>query len=128
MNGLNFSKTLTAILFLIPLVWGSSVIHAQQTTEQFIPIGMSPGISNKYSTIGTITSVDRAAKTFLMQADSGAKTISISPSTRIWLDRSKVSKSNIDGSFEDLEKGRTVEVMPGSKGENVADWVKIGSS
>jgi len=40
----------------------------------------------------------------------GLKTIAISSTTFIWLDRSKVSKSNIDASFGNIEAGKTVEV------------------
>ena len=128
MNGLKIRRILVITLFLMPLFWGSSLTYAQQTTEQFIPIGMSPGISNDVSHMGNITSVDKTAKTFSMQSNNGTQTVTVSSSTRIWLDRSKVNKSNIDASFEDLVKGRMVEVMPGSKGDNVAEWVKIESS
>jgi len=56
----------------------------------------------------------------------GLKTIAISSTTFIWLDRSKVSKSNIDASFGNIEAGKTVEVLPGANAENIA-WVKIES-
>jgi hypothetical protein len=55
------------------------------------------------------------------------ETITISPITRIWLDRSKNKKSNIVASFDDIKIGRDVEVMHGHENENTAIWVKIES-
>jgi hypothetical protein len=114
------------MLFMV-IFGGSSLTYAQQTSEQFIPIGMSPGISNKYSYIGKITAIDATTKTISMQSDKGPRTITISPITRIWLDRSKNKKSNIVASFDDIKIGRDVEVMHGHENENTAIWVKIES-
>jgi hypothetical protein len=127
MRGLNFSKTLLRTMLFMVIFGGSSLTYAQQTSEQFIPIGMSPGISNKYSYIGKITAIDATTKTISMQSDKGPRTITISPITRIWLDRSKNKKSNIVASFDDIKIGRDVEVMHVHENENTAIWVKIES-
>ena len=127
MRGLNFSKTLLRTMLFMVIFGGSSLTYAQQTSEQFIPIGMSPGISNKYSYIGKITAIEATTKTISMQSDKGPRTITISPITRIWLDRSKNKKSNIVASFDDIKIGRDVEVMHGHENENTAIWVKIES-
>jgi hypothetical protein len=127
MRGLNFSKTLLRTMLFMVIFGGSSLTYAQQTSEQFIPIGMSPGISNKYSYIGKITAIDATTKTISMQSDKGPRTITISPITRIWLDRSKNKKSNIVASFDDIKIGDNVEVMHSRENESTDNWVKIES-
>ena len=128
MSGLRLHKILIITLLSNYIFLASSLTSAHEMTEQFIPIGMSPGISNKYSYIGNISGVDRASNTILMRADDSTITISISPSTRIWLDRSKMKKTNIDASFDELEVGRRIEVMHSRKDANTAVWIKIESS
>jgi len=128
MRTLNMTKISTVMLLLTITFWGPSLSYAQQSAEQFIPIGMSPGISNKYSYIGNITVVNRQTNSFVMQTSTGEKEITISPSTRMWLDRSKKKKTNVEASIDDCEAGRTVEVMHSRENENIADWVKIESS
>lgn len=128
MRALNMSKISTVTLLLAITFWGPSLSYAQQSAEQFIPIGMSPGISNKHSYIGNITVVNRQTNSFVMKTSTGEKEITISPSTRMWLDRSKKGKTNIEASIDDCEAGRTVEVMHSRENENIADWVKIEPS
>ncbi len=127
MSNFNLPRVLIAISILMYSIFGSSSIYAQQTTEQYIPIGMSPGISDRYSYIGSISAIDRAMKTFTMQSNRGSKTIKVSDSTLFWLDRSKIKQSNLRASFNDCEVGRRVEVMHNRDNDNVADWVKIES-
>ncbi|MDH3631820.1 MAG: hypothetical protein OER98_11930 [Gammaproteobacteria bacterium] len=128
MRALNMSKISTVTLLLMIAFWGPSLSYAQQTAEQFIPIGMSPGISNKHSYIGSITVVNRQTNSFVMKTSTGEKEITITQSTRMWLDRSKKKKTNIEASIDDCEAGRTVEVMHSRENENIADWVKIEPS
>ena len=125
MNDFKPSKIwLATILFTISLS-GTPVVYGQQTTEQFIPIGQSPGISNKYSYIGSIIAVDRDANTLTVESERGTKKIRVLPKTRIWLDRSKVKRTNITANYSDCEVGRTVEVMYDHDDHDVADWIKI---
>jgi len=128
MRALNMNKISTVTLLLMIIFWGPSLSYAQQSAEQFVPIGMSPGISNKHSYIGNITVVNRQTNSFVMQTSTGEKEITISPSTRMWLDRSKEKKTNIEASLDDCEAGRTVEVMHSPENVNIADWVKIDPS
>lgn len=128
MRTLRMNIISTATLLLTIIFWWSSLSYAQQSTEQFIPIGKSPGISDKYSYIGNITAVNKQTNSFMMQTGNGETEITISPTTRIWLDRSKNKKTNIEASFDDCETGRTVEVMHNRDNKNIADWIKIESS
>jgi len=118
-------KTILGILLAVSLSLSFAVAEAQQTTEKFIPIGMSPGVSGKSSYQGSITAVDSAAKTFSMQTDGDNKIIGVAATTRIWLDRSKSRKSNLDGGFGALETGSTVEVLLDPGDPTKAVWIKI---
>ncbi len=125
MTDFNTSKIWIAMFLLTVSLAATNVVYGQQTTEQYVPIGQSPGISDKYSYIGNIVSVDRDAHTLTVESDRGTKTIRVLPKTRIWLDRSKVKRTNIAASYSDCEVGRTIEVMYDHDDQDVADWIKI---
>ncbi len=127
MNRFDKARTLLSAALLLWAIFASVLAHSQLTTEQFIPIGQSPGISDKHSAIGSIVAVDRAAHTIEVQSNRGRKTFSITPATRIWLDRSKILQSNQLGTYNDCEVGRRIEVMRARDDEAVADWIKIES-
>ena len=113
---------------VVALLWGTSFAHGQKSTEQYIPIGQSPGLSGKYSSIGSIADVNARARTITITIpdSAGPKVVQITDTTRIWLDRSKLKKSNISGKFADLVKGRRVEVMVGYPDRrDVAEWIKV---
>ena len=98
-------------LVLIGLVFGAPSVSAQQSTEQFIPIGESPGISEGFSYIGRVQSLDPANASFTLDSNRGVKTIELTPKTRIWLDRSKLKQTSIRAGFDDIAPGSRVEVM-----------------
>jgi hypothetical protein len=117
---------LSGCAIVVALLWGTSFAHGQKSTEQYIPIGKSPGLSGKYTSIGLLTAVDARARTITVADSAGPKTLKLTDTTRIWLDRSKLRKSSISGKFADLVKGRRVEAKyehPDRK--NVAEWVKV---
>ena len=117
---------LGACAFVIALLWGTSFAHGQKSTERYIPIGRSPGISGKYTSLGLLTDVNAQTRTITIADSAGPKTVQITDTTRIWLDRSKLRKSNLSGRFTDLVKGRRVEAKyeyPDRR--NVAEWVKV---
>ena len=101
--------------------------YGQETAEQFIPIGYSPGVSDKYTFIGKIVDVDQETHTIVVDSNRGERIIKVTPMTRIWLDRSKRKRTNTVGSYSDCKEGRKVEVMHDLDNEGVADWIKIES-
>ena len=111
------------------LLWWFATIgtaSAQKLTEQFIPIGRSPGISQKYTSIGMIESMNQREGLFAMSESGVRRIVKLTPRTHIWLDRSSLKLPNLEGTAADLQSGRRVEV----KFENpvlrqVADWVKV---
>ena len=109
------------------LLGGNPSAYGQKATEMFIPIGQSPGLSNKTSFIGTIETIDVRTQTITVAVLSGSWSATITNRTKIWLDKSKLRLPNQKGTFTDLQKGLLAEVKyegaGGSSGP--ADWIKV---
>lgn len=107
---------------IIALLGSVSHAHGQKSTERFIPIGQSPGLSNKFTYIGTIEAVAPEKRTI----SAGGHTVKITDRTRIWLDRSKMKLGNRAGSISDLQQGRRVEIKYDNPARpQAADWIKV---
>jgi hypothetical protein len=114
------------LAIVVVALGGTLEASGQQATEMFIPIGQSPGLSNKVSVIGILESVDPGKRMVTISSPSGAQTVGITDRTMIWLDRSEQKQPNQNGAINDLQKGRKVEVKV-RKGEPkaVAEWIKV---
>ena len=100
--------------------------YAQKATEQFIPIGQSPGISGVETRIGEIVASDKSTLTLQVRDAAEPVKVRLTDTTRIFLDRSKLKQSNLAGSVADLQKGRLAEVrLVGPPESPAADWVKV---
>lgn len=110
----------------IALLGSLSHAHGQKSTERYIPIGQSPGLSYKHTYIGPIDSVNLDERRMTMKTDSGMHSIRITDRTRIWLDRSEQKKTNLTGGPADCKPGRIVEVkFMDPETREVADWIKV---
>jgi len=112
---------------IVVLALGSALnASGQQATEMFIPIGQSPGLSNKETVIGTIESVDPGTRMVTVVNPSGAQTFGITDRTMIWLDRSEQKQPNQNGAVGDLQKGRKIEVkIREGEPKAIAEWIKV---
>jgi hypothetical protein len=119
-------KPILGVFAIIAGLSAPTAASAQEATEIFIPLGQSPGVSNKTSVIGPIESVDERSRTCSITASTGAVTFKVTDRTRIWRDRTLLKQRNEVGTFGDLRKGRKVEVKlePG-EGQRPADWIKV---
>ncbi len=107
------------------LCWASSA-QAQMMTEQYIPIGQSPGISGTYSYIGQVESVDTNNRTVTVRGDQGSRTIKVTDKTWIWLDRSQQRQPNVRGAMSDLQPGRRCEIKyTDYQTKDTAAWIKV---
>lgn len=109
----------------ITLLCNSSFSHGQKQTERFIPLGQSPGISGKYTTIGKIQTVNGQSRTLVIANESGTYTVKITDRTKIWLDRSKSKLSTIHASMTDLKPGSLAEVKYEDENKHIAEWIKV---
>ncbi len=125
MWSIKISRLSLAIMMAVLLSQVSSA-YGQKLTEQFIPIGKSPGLSQKYTTIGEVEQFDSGSQTLTLTTTSGKHSLKLTDKTRIWLDRSKIKLTNIKGSTADLQKGRKVEVKyEDYPNKTSAEWIKI---
>ena len=100
--------------------------YAEKSTELYIPIGQSPGLSGKYSVIGHIDAVDYQNQTLTMSNTSGSYTVRVMDNTWIYLDKSKIQQTNVYGIFSDCKKGLKAEVKfdQNAQGRH-AEWIKL---
>ncbi len=103
------------------LALGATMVLAHPATERYIPIGKSPGVSR----IGVIEAVNVADRSIRVGGQEAAHWVRLTDRTRIWLDRTKLSKSNLLGGFSDCQAGRTVEIHYEDESRAVAAWIKI---
>ncbi len=103
-------------------------VYGQKSTEIFIPIGKSPGLSGEYSVIGTIDSFDPVSRVLTIRNESGQHLARVTDDTKIWLDKSGAKKTNVQGSSDDCRKDRLCEIKYVYDGETRtpdAAWIKI---
>ena len=114
--------TLLAALLLL-LTSGAS---AQEMTERYIPVGAYPSLAGKYTTAGAIVAVNEDARTLTVQSGERERTFRVTEVTKIWLDRSRLQQSTMDGDLTDLAAGLEAEVRSlGPDQPDVAYWVKV---
>jgi hypothetical protein len=122
-------KALRGGLVVGLVLWfGIPQAHGQQTTEIYIPIGQSPGLSGKVTIIGTIGTVNPQTRMIAGTDPAGAWSAEVTERTKIWLDKSTMRQTNKTGSFADLRTGQRVEVKwvdSQRQGSGPADWIKI---
>lgn len=117
----NFKTCVVILLLFI-----TQSVYAQYATEIFIPLGQSPGISAKHTTIGNINSVNIPGKTISMSDAGSSYNIKISEDTQIWLDQSRRNSNNRNALIQDLREGMRAEVkyIKNNKGGTV-EWIKV---
>ena len=99
---------------------------AEKTTELYLPIGKSPGLSDKYNLIGTVAGVNPQDQTLTVTGASGTYTVDTTEYTLIFLDKSKLRQPNRYGTFSDFKKGMMVEVrFEAGKQHRPAEWIKL---
>jgi hypothetical protein len=119
-------KLLSGVGVVIAACSAISYAHGQKATERYIPLGQSPGVSQKYTSIGEIADVDPQKQTVTIAEAADRRTVTITQKTSIWIDRTKLKQTNLTGSFADLQKGRRIEVKYADpERRQIADWVKV---
>ena len=109
-------------ILLAPLGSG----FAEKATEQYIPIGRSPGLSGKHTLIAKIVQVNAATRTLELSDAVASHSVPLTSDTRIYLDKSKTGATNTLGAFSDLKVGDTVEVkFAHNARSNPAEWIKV---
>jgi hypothetical protein len=99
---------------------------AQKTTELYIPIGQSPGLSGKHTLVGKIVQVNALNNTITMADATGTHSVAMAPGTPIYLDKSKAGLPNSQGALTDCKAGDPIEVkfVDNARGKP-AEWIKV---
>ena len=119
-------RALLGVSAAIVLLSGLTAANGQQSTERYIPLGQSPGLSERDTDVGRIEAVDAQNRSVNLSGMPEGRGISVTDRTRIWLDRSGLKQTNTIGSFEDLEAGQKAEVKyEDPEDKTVADWIKV---
>jgi hypothetical protein len=118
-------RTHVIVALTAALLGWAPAAHGQRTTEQYIPVGESPGVSGTRSYTGAIVAVDVARRTITVGAPDARRTIRVTDQTRIWLDRSAQKQTNTGGRMTDLVAGRQIEVAFADEARTVAQWIKV---
>jgi hypothetical protein len=117
-------KSLPLILCVMLWLGFTTSIDAQKTTERFIPIGESPGLSGVKTVVGVANQV--TANSVIIDAQSTTQEIRIAPTTKIYLDRSSTRQPNTLGTMFDITPGATIEVrFLNDISAQPADWIKV---
>ncbi len=103
------------------LALSASMVLAHPATERYIPIGKSSGESQ----IGTIEAVNVEDQSIRVGGQEALHWVRLTDRTHIWLDRTKISKSNLLGGISDCQTGRLVEIRYEDEDRAVAAWIKI---
>jgi hypothetical protein len=125
-GGLAMLNRYLGLAILVVALGSARAAHGQEATEMYIPIGQSPGLSEKSSLIGSLESVDTGKRLITVSTPSGARAVAFTSRTTVWLDHSLQKKPNQNGALSDLQPGRRIEVKL-RKGEPkpVAEWIKV---
>ena len=121
---------MTAILTAV-LLGPLQAAYAQKTTEIFIPIGKSPGLSGKRTMIGRIDCVEVEDRLLMVGGADRRQHARLTDETQIWLDRSLLRRTNVYGLPDDCERGRFCEIKytdndPGDRDNpGTIEWIKI---
>ncbi len=101
---------------------------AQQATEQFIPIGQSPGamtMQGELSAAAEPAAAGGEATIAMTIAGAEPRSYAIGPQTRIYIDRSAQGRASTMGGLADLRAGRHAEVSVAEAAPGIALWIKV---
>jgi hypothetical protein len=121
-------KLFNKVALAVALAACASAALGQKSTEIYIPIGQSPGLSGKHTMMGRIQALNAADRSMtVMDAAGAVTTVRPGPQTKVWLDRSKLKLPNKNGSYTDYRKDMIVEVKyrNNDRQAGVVEWVKV---
>jgi len=102
---------------------------AHPATEQYIPIGQSPGPGIVSGRAGVVAEPSEAGGEPIVsvQAASGAElgAYAVTPQTRVYIDRSAQGLPNLVGTIDDVQPGRVIEVRIADPVTRAAEWIKV---
>lgn len=100
--------------------------QAQEMTERYIPVGAYAGMTDWRTILGTLEGIDPAGRKVTLRIGSQMQTFRVTDDTRIWLDRSRLGQTTVDGALAELPPGLKAEVrVVGASAPSTARWIKV---
>ncbi|MGQ0428363.1 MAG: hypothetical protein ACT4UQ_00275 [Gammaproteobacteria bacterium] len=96
---------------------------AHPATEQYIPIGKSPGISNVKTRIGRIRSLAHTQPGMTVETQSGPAYVEFGAETRFYVQHADPARASRRGTYADCRAGLMAEAFLADDG--TVPWVKI---
>ncbi len=119
----------TITLALVSAMAAAGAAAAQQATEQYIPIGQSPGARTMQGEISSAVEPASASgqTTIAMTSEAAPGGVSyvVGPRTRIYIDNSARGQPSTMGALADLQAGRHIEVAIADAEAGAALWIKV---
>lgn len=121
------NRSLTLRILALLTIFAGANVYSQKSTERYIPLGKSPGLSGKQTVMGTVTAVDARRGTLTCTDSTGTIIVKVDKNTKIWVDRSDQRLMNVTGSLEGCRAGHAVEVKfrKNDRQAAVAEWIKV---
>ena len=104
----------------------AGVALAHPATEQFIPIGQTPGrgaVQGRAQAVAEPSTVG-GAPVVTIASNSTQTPFQVGPHTRIYIDRSAQHLPNLVGALSDVQPGRIVEARV-DPATHMAEWIKV---
>jgi hypothetical protein len=104
---------------------------AQKSTEIFIPIGKSPGLSGERTLIGRIESIDPKTMTITVRGAQFRAWCSLDQKSQIYIDRSEMKLPNRYGFAADCGAGTMCEIkfdrnnLGNRQSPGTIEWIKL---
>lgn len=100
--------------------------NAHPATEQFIPIGQSPGPGVVQGTAAPVAEPASGGAPVVAVESAGDQigAYVVTPQTRIYIDRSAEGQANTVGTLADVQPGRVIEVRVHPE-TRAAEWIKV---
>jgi ABC-type phosphate transport system substrate-binding protein len=119
-------KILMALAALTATIALVGAAGAHPATEQFIPIGKSPGDGTVQGRAGAAVQPQAGGSTEVVpvQTATAEQNIVVGPRTRVYIDRSAQGQPNTVGTLADVQPGRVIEARINPE-TRYADWVKV---
>ena len=138
MNKTTLRIALLGALAALSAAFAGSGAQAQNLTEQFIPIGQSPGASGRTAEVGTVSMIDVSRNLIACELNGVEEVFIVTPQTEVYLDRSASQTHNLTMDVRSLRIGDRVEIkrddpraeVAGYAGTNIplADWIKVDAA
>lgn len=100
---------------------------AHPATEQYIPIGQSPGPGVVAGTAEPVAEPAAGAPPIVAVERDGSQVGAyvVTERTRIYIDRSAQGQPNLVGTLDDVQPGRIIEVRIADPATREAEWIKV---